>query len=187
MLWEDQHYKIRHRLQPHILTSNGGHFNPPSYPPVSSPIHPRNQIQLQIYIKSIVFSVSWMRNKGGYKGLPIASVSIGIKCILKKKRTMYPGHKKKKSWTLNKTQTSWNSYLYLVNFFLFGKCELNIIKCNDKRGIISFSSHIWPSLTGGEKKGKTSMQIGISAMFRALWRNKWVFRSSLRCMGTVVI
>lgn len=178
MLWEDQHYKIRHRLQPHIFSSNGGHFNLPSYPPVSSPIHPRNQIQLQIYIKSIVFSVSWMRNKGGYKGLPIASVSIGIKCILKKKRTMYPGHKKKKSWTLNKTQTSWNSYLYLVNFFLFGKCELNIIKCNDKRGIISFSSHIWPSLTGGKKKGKTSMQIDISAMFRALWRNKWVFRSS---------
>lgn len=146
--------------------------------PVSSPIHPRNQIQLRIYIKSIVLSVSWMRNKGGYKGLPIASVSIGIKCILKKKGQCTLGTRKKKSWTLNKTQTSWNSYLYLVNFFLFGKCELNIIKCNDKRGIISFSSHIWPSLTGGKKKGKTSMQIGISAMFRALWRNKWVFRSS---------
>lgn len=57
------------------------------YPtPVSSPIHPRNQIQLQIYIKSIVLSVSWMRNKGGYKGLPIASVSIGIKRILNKKK-----------------------------------------------------------------------------------------------------
>lgn len=179
MLWEDQHYKIRHRLQPHIFSSNGGHFNLPSYPPVSSPIHPWHQIQLQIYIKSIVFSVSWMRNKGGYKGLPIASVSIGIKCILKKKKGQCTlGTRKKKSWTLNKTQTSWNSYLYLVNFFLFGKCELNIIKCNDKRGIISFSSHIWPSLTGEKKEGKTSMQIGISAMFRALWRNKWVFRSS---------
>lgn len=178
MLWEDQHYKIRHRLQPHIFSSNGGHFNPLPYPPVSSPIHPRNQIQLQIYIKSIVLSVSWMRNKGGYIGSSNSECVHWNKMYIEKKRTMYPGHKKKKSWTLNKTQTSWNSYLYLVNFFLFGKCELNIIKCNDKRGIISFSSHIWPSLTGGKKKGKTSMQIGISAMFRALWRNKWVFRSS---------
>lgn len=153
MLWEDQHYKIRHRLQPHIFSSNGGHFNPLPFPPVSSPIHPRNQIQLRIYIKSIVLSVSWMRNKGGYKGLPIAKCVHWNKTYIEKKKGQCTlGTRKKKSWTLNKTQTSWNSYLYLVNFFLFGKCELNIIKCNDKRGIISFSSHIWPSLTGGKKK-----------------------------------
>lgn len=71
--------------------------------PVSSPIHSRNQIQLQIYIKSIVLSVSWMRNKGGYKGLPIASVSIGIKCILKKKDNVPWAQEKKK---LNTQQNS---------------------------------------------------------------------------------
>lgn len=120
MLWEDQHYKIRHRLQPHILTSNGGHFNPLPYPPVSSPIHPRNQIQLQIYIKSIVLSVSWMRNKGGYEGLPIASVSIGIKCILKKKK----GHctlgtrKKKVEHSTKLKQVGIVTCTWLIFFFL---------------------------------------------------------------------
>lgn len=90
-------------------------LQPATLPPVSSPIHPRNQIQLRIYIKSIVLSVSWMRNKGGYEGLPIASVSIGIKCILKKKENEKKGQctlgtRKKK---LNTQQNS-NKLEYLL-------------------------------------------------------------------------
>lgn len=122
MLWEDQHYKIRHRLQPHIFSSNGGHFNLPSYPPVSSPIHPRNQIQLQIYIKSIVFFVSWMRNKGGYKGLPIASVSIGIKRILKKKKKVNVPWAQEKNKTVEHStklkQVGIVTCTWLIFFFL---------------------------------------------------------------------
>lgn len=103
----------------HLLT-NGGHFNLPSYPPVSSPIHPRNQIQLQIYIKSIVFSVSWMRNKGGYKGLPIASVSIGIKCILKKKKGQCTlgTRKKKVEHSTKLKQVGIVTCTWLIFFFL---------------------------------------------------------------------
>lgn len=127
-------------------------LQPATLPPVSSPIHPRNQIQLRIYIKSIVLSVSWMRNWRWIQGSFYSECVHWNKMYIEKKGQCTLGTRKKKSWTLNKTQTSWNSYLYLVNFFLFGKCELNIIKCNDKRGIISFSSHIWPSLTGEKKK-----------------------------------
>lgn len=89
-------------------------------PPVSSPIHPRNQIQLQIYIKSIVFSVSWMRNKGGYKGLPIASVSIGIKCILKKKKGQCTlgTRKKKVEHSTKLKQVGIVTCTWLIFFFL---------------------------------------------------------------------
>lgn len=94
-------------------------LQPATLPPVSSPIHPRNQIQLQIYIKSIVLSVFWMRNKGGYKGLPIASVSIGIKCILKKKGQCTLGTRKKKVEHSTKLkQVGIVTCTWLIFFFL---------------------------------------------------------------------
>lgn len=79
-------------------------LQPATLPPVSSPIHPRNQIQLRIYIKSIVLSVSWMRNKGGYKGLPIAKCVHWNKTYIEKKKVNVPWAQEKKK--LNTQQNS---------------------------------------------------------------------------------
>lgn len=60
-----------------------------------------------------------MRNKGGYKGLPIASVSIGIKCILKKKGQCTLGTRQKKVEHSTKLkQVGIVTCTWLIFFFL---------------------------------------------------------------------
>lgn len=120
MLWEDQHYKIRHRLQPHIFSSNGGHFNPLPYPPVSSPIHPRNQIQLRIYIKSIVLSVSWMRNWRWIQGSSYSECVHWNKTYIEKKKGQCTlgTRKKKVEHSTKLKQVGIVTCTWLIFFFL---------------------------------------------------------------------
>lgn len=112
-------------------TKSGTDFNHTSFhrmvdtstcypPPVSSPIHPRNQIQLQIYIKSIVLSVSWMRNKGGYKGLPIAKCVHSNKTYIEKKKDNVPWaqEKKKVEHSTKLKQVGIVTCPWLIFFFL---------------------------------------------------------------------
>lgn len=60
-----------------------------------------------------------MRNKGGYNGLPIASVSIGIKRILKKKKVNVPwAQEKKVEHSTKLKQVGIVTCTWLIFFFL---------------------------------------------------------------------